>query len=274
MGKNVCAYVVTQNILYMNMAYLSILLLRKYNKTIPITLFFVQDQDKIKTTNNQLDYSTIEKLDLEKIKIASDFFVKKLKEFNVNIVLKPPYVKDDTFPHANRAYISELKEENVFFIDADTFIFDDVLKIFEGYPDNDFVALKAPWIKITNNFDKISEKFFGGLQPFCGCLLLFKNHKAKIWANSIIPNIRKTLDNQEIKEWMLKENLFLIRDEISILTFVKDNNINYAYFDIKDCCQINEFTSLERKIVHTFSHLWEKKFKKIFGKDRLPLQIN
>ncbi len=274
MKDNVCVYVVTQSLLYMNMAYVSISLLRRHNKSVPVKVFFIKDGGVLKTTNNQLDYSKIiSQVDGQALDTLSQYFIEELTKLNVDIIIKDPHPHAPNFVHANRMYIEELEEPNVFFIDSDTFILGDVEPIFNKYKDNDITTLPAPWIKRLDNYNEITSKHFGDLDPFAGCLLFFRNHKAKVWASSVMPKIDEIVANQELSEWMNKENIFLIREEIALLGIIHSNNLRAGYFDTTDCCQVDDPQVNSSRVVHTFSQVWQNTYKSIFGTDILPIKI-
>lgn len=273
MKDNVCVYVVTQSLLYMNMAYVSISLLRRHNSSIPVKVFFVKDGGILKTTNNQLDYSkVVSQIEKSRLDIISQYFIEELTKLNVDVIVKEPHPHAPDFVHANRMYIEELNEPNVFFIDSDTFILGDVGVIFDKYQNQDLTTLPAPWIKKVNNYTEMSSKHFGGLDPFAGCLLFFRNHRAKVWARSVMPKIDEIVADQELLEWMNKENLFLIREEVALLGIIHSNGLNAGYFDITDCSQVDDPRANQSKIVHTFSQLWNSTYERIFGTTILPIK--
>jgi hypothetical protein len=274
MKDNVCVYVVTQSLLYMNMAYVSISMLRRHNQSIPVKVFFIKDGGELKTTNNQLDYSqVVSQVDPSSVETLSQYFVKELEALNVEVITKSPHQHAPDFVHANRMYIEELDEPNVFFIDSDTFILGDVGLIFDKYKDKDLTTLPAPWIKRVNNYQEISLKHFNCLDPFAGCLLLFRNHKSKIWARSVMPKIDEIVSNQDLLDWMNKENLFLIREEVALLGIIHSNNLNAGYFETIDCCQIDNPDVNSSKVVHTFSQVWQSVYQQIFNTNILPIKI-
>lgn len=273
MKDNVCVYVVTQSPLYMNMAYVSISLLKRHNQTIPVKVFFIEDGGILKTTNNQLDYSkSSAQVDAEKLSDLSRQFVNRLTALGVEIIFKKPHPCAPNFVHANRMYIEELEEPNVFFIDSDTFILRDIQPIFDKYEDNELTTLTAPWIKRVNNYEQISSKYFGSLDPFAGCLLFFRNHKSKVWARSVIPKINEIVTNSELLEWMNKENLFLIREEVALLEIIHSNNLKTGYFEVSDCCQVDDPQVNSSRVVHTFSPFWQETYKNIFKTEILPIR--
>ena len=275
MKNSVCVYVVTQSLYFMNMAYVSISNLRLHNKDIPIKLFFIQDRGHLVTTNNQLDYSKIQhRIDPNAIVVVSQMFVEMMQNnLNVEVIIKAPHKSNTEFVHANRMYISEIDEPNVLFIDSDTFIFGDVANIFKKYNECNFVALNAPWISRVKLYKEYSERYFNNLPPFAGCILLFRENKAKIWAKSIMPKIAELESDQYITEWMFSENLYPIREELALLGIVSDNKFRYGFFDKKDCTQIDDPQYRSSTIVHTFSYLWEKTYKELIGGE-LPIKIN
>lgn len=257
------------------MAYVSIFSLRKYNQSIPVKVFFIEDGGALKTTNNQLDYnSVVSQVEKTKIDIISRYFIEEMTKLGVEVIIKVPHSNAPDFVHANRMYIEELNESNVFFIDSDTFIFGDVELIFDKYKNNDITTLPAPWIEQHRDYRDLSLKYFGGLNPFAGCLLFFRNHSAKVWARSIMLSIDKVVVNQDLFNWMKKdEYLFLIREEIALIDIVHSNKLNAGYFDLNDCCQIDYPKFYSSKIVHTFSHTWKDKYQEIFKTDVLPIKV-
>jgi hypothetical protein len=260
----------------MNMAYVSISTLRQHNKNIPIKLFFIQDRGHLVTTNNQLDYSKIQhRMDPKNVLLISQLFIEMMQNhLNVEVIVKPPHQANTEFVHANRMYISEVDEPNVLFIDSDTFIFGDVENIFKKYNENNFVALNAPWISKVKLYKNFSDRYFSSLPPFAGCILMFREGKSKIWANSIMPKIKELESDTYITEWMFSENLYAIREEIALLGIVSENKFRYNFFDQTDCTQINDPNFRSSTIVHTFSYLWLDAYKQIFNANELPIKIN
>lgn len=277
MKNNVCVYVVTQSLLYMNMALVSIVLLRKYNFNIPVKVFLVQDGGILKTTNNQLKYDDCLQFQGEAhLKHINQCFLKVLSDLNVQVIVKYPY--DNNFVHFNRCYIQELLEPNLFFIDSDTFFFGDVAEIFEKYKEYNFVATSAPWISDSTSFNEISASCFGGIKdPPSSCLLMFNNYWGQKWSNNLYKNVQELVNDTRVHEWIALQKLAFwdIKEEIALMPFLRDNELKRTFFDFSDCCQVDSSHATIRpaltKIIHTFSYRWHDFYERLFGKKDLPL---
>jgi hypothetical protein len=231
---SVVVYIINGNLNYYRMALNSIKMLRKYNKSIRILCF---------CTHNETIF-------------PEEFMVETRYVKNID----PEY-----FP-ANKQHLSDLEFDNIFYLDSDTFIFDDIDKIINKYPE-DIVGCENRWSYSAE---------FKLFRPINSGVLLFRNGSNK----KIYKDFNKKLENIEevypaLWRWLDKYNMW-VREEFLMSQIAIDNKeISKNYFKrehVKIPEIANDFEYIDPIIFHTYTHNWEKllKFKNVKRKVLRP----
>lgn len=134
----------------MFMAANSISMLRQHNKTIAIKVIFVEG-DCI--SHPEWGFS-----------LSKEDFLRHCDEHNAQIEYYPRHPNE--FFLLNKTYITKIQSPNLLFLDVDTFVFDDVQKIFDAYK-HDVVACKNHWV---SNWQDLFP-----IMPMNSGVLLFNN---------------------------------------------------------------------------------------------------
>jgi len=230
---SVVVYIINGNLNYHKMALNSIKMLRKFNKNIRIICFCTHDETM----------------------------------FPEELMVETKYVKNidpEYFP-ANKQYLADLDFDNIFYIDSDTFIFDDIEKIINKYPE-DIVGCENKWAYSAD---------FKLFKPINSGVLLFRNgSNKKIYKdfNDKLNKIKET--HPELWVWLERYNKW-VREEFLMSQIVHDDNINKNYFKrnhVKIPENINDFEYMDAIIFHTYTHNWERllKFKNVKRKVLRP----
>lgn len=193
----------------------SVRMLRKYNSTIKV-LCLATDNLKIPEDLN-IEFELIKNLD------------------------------ENYFP-SNKYHLINLEYRSILYLDCDTFIFDDVEKIFDECS-KDFYGSENTW---AYNFG------FNKFKPFNSGVLLFKNYSnKKIYEdfNFKIKNYKKLYP--ELSDWMDKIDNHWVKDEFLISSTVSENKISSDFFEKKYVKIIENPLNISNTIIfHSFTNNW------------------
>jgi hypothetical protein len=260
-GMKTCVYLVNEHPFYMRELINSIKMLREYNSAIPVKLFLILD------SANQ----TLMRKNMSSVNLTTDELRKAMDQFNIEVIEKEPFISpgDEGYFVINRTYLQELKEDHIFHIDADTFIFGDIEPLFEKYQDVDFAACESEWMKSTSTW---TNEYTKGINPFNSGVMFWKNEHLVKWAKKL-PSFLKELKNKEhpSSKWLYevcdKANN---REELSVSLYVAENNLSHKYISSKDCfTAINEssFQFLGKTLIfHPFTDQWLETYRRLTGK--------
>jgi hypothetical protein len=214
---NAVVYLLNNNLNYLKMASKSMYMLRSFNDEIKIICLCTS---KI----NLPDF-----LDVELIEIKD---------------LDPDYI------HVNRQYMGDIECENILYVDSDTFIFDDVQKIFDYY-DKDFVGCENTWAYKQN---------FNLFKPTNGGVLLFKNfaHK-KIYEDFSYKLKHMNILYKDVWDWMSSINNLYVREEFLISSIAEEQKIKRCFFErhhVKIPEDYKDIKNINTIIFHTFTSNW------------------
>lgn len=227
----------------MKMAATSISGLRGYS-SIPVKVIFLDN------SNDSPDdfFRFCDKLDVELIQ--KEWFE---SEFEPNY-----------FP-INKAHMRDITDDEVLFIDTDTFIFSNVEEIFEKYSEFDMVACENKWVDAGWNDSYLKIK------PMNSGVMYWKGDWMRAAANAM-PEICITLKN---KEYPLSDYLYQIdegcwnREEFAYSIFVGENGLNHSYFDREDVHNLLWESEIEdaRKstVLHSYAAQWRKVYNAVYG---------
>jgi len=215
--SNAVVYLLNNNLNYLKMAFKSMSMLRSFNDKIKIICLCTS---KI----NLPDF-----LDVELIEIKD---------------LDPDYI------HVNRQYMGDIEYENILYVDSDTFIFDDVQKIFDYY-DKDFVGCENTWAYKQN---------FNLFKPTNGGVLLFKNfaHK-KIYEDFSYKLKYMNILYKDVWDWMSSINNLYVREEFLISNIVEEQKIKRCFFEryhVKIPEDYKDIKNINTIVFHTFTSNW------------------
>lgn len=217
--EKVVVYLLNNKNNYLKMAINSISMLRKYNKSIKV----------ICLTTEPIPFP---------------------KNLNVEIILINNI--DTNYFLSNKVYISNLEYASVLYIDSDTFIFDDVEKIFQDNYEFDFYGCENNWAYKLN---------FNEFKPVNGGVLLFNNYShKKIYEdfNFKLKNLSKLYP--KINRWIKDVNNDWVVEEFLTSAIVHEEKIPFAFFNknqVKLIEEIKDVYNFETIIFHTFTSNWE-----------------
>jgi hypothetical protein len=166
---------------------------------------------------------------------------------------------DPEYIHVNRQYMGDLECENILYIDSDTFIFDDVQKIFDYY-NKDFVGCENSWAYKQN---------FNLFKPTNGGVLLFKNfaHK-KIYEDFSYKLKYMNILYKDIWDWMVSIDNTYVREEFLISKIVEEEKIKRCFFEkqhVKIPEEYKDVKDINTIIFHTFTSNWNTVNREVFG---------
>ncbi len=241
----------------MKMVANSIEMLRKYNKTIPVRVYYIMDEAK--------------ETFWRKNQIPTKFSRNKFFEFcdNLDVEIKECEAirSDPPYYHLNRIHISDCEEKSALHIDGDTFIFGDVESIFEKYKDVDFAASVSRWMQ-QEHWD--SKRYLGRpkLPPFNSGIMLWNNGWIKHWASSLSDICQLLLDKKHYaSEWIYVFADPANREEVALTVFIAQSNLSYEPLDKEDVLLVEKQADLAdisgHTIVHTYSDQWAEVYRSL-----------
>ena len=262
-----CVYFSNPHPFYMFMVMNSIKMIRNYNQSIPIYLYFIDTPVAIFNSegiNSGESFNGVH-YNFDKYDKGKEFFTDFCNLFNVKVVYKP-WKKDNLeyFP-INKIYLCECEAESVAFLDADTFIFRDIEELFDANQKNDFIACKnhmpSDW----------SGDFLGSTVTFNSGVMLFNNSSHKrigpLWANQCEEIWR---GDTELSSWIKNGNKWRT-EEVSISKVVLDNDIDFSYFPRSQVFlpKMQGDVKLYSTIVyHSFTQNWRRVYNLCQGSSR------
>lgn len=217
------------------MAANSISMLRQFNSTIKVKVFFFRQKDG---SDSQA------------------FF--KFCEQNAVLVEEKPLIAG-VF-HLNRYHLTSCEEDCLLFIDSDTFIFGDIEELFSY--DVDFVACRNEWV----NYQGWNKEWLPDM-PFNGGVMLFRNGYHRDCFESFLgENERLQDEKSDFANWLRCGRLHC-RDEFAISSLVLRSGQSYGYFAPNHCWTIlkeEDITAMDNSIVfHSFAAQWQQCFNRL-----------
>lgn len=243
----------------------SVEMLRRHNKTLPVRVFLVRDHTR--QTIVRENVSIYNQVSEE----AVDDFLSGCEKLGVEVRERIPLIfeGEETFFHINRKYLAELKEENVLYIDADTFIFGDVANILENHAYVDFAACEASWARAKGWDPRFLQIPTG---PFSSGLMVWNNGSVRDWCDLMpryFSDFRK--NDTALANWLhsLHEDC-LLREEFSVTLHVSLSGLTHSFIEESDCHLIREEACIDRlgesTIFHCYTPNWKKCYQKLWGK--------
>ena len=245
-----CVYLVNEHPLYTKMVCNSIFMLRSYNRTIPVKVFFIRDGGV--TTHNQSIVPS-PPTSFNTPNVLSILQQLDAQVLEVDTISRPGL---ENYFFTNRLHFGTLTEESVLHIDGDTMIFDDVEKLF------DESEMKVPVSKwyIQNKLDCVSS-FGRNVPPFNAAIMLFNNGLCQKWAGELEHYIERTKQST----WYRRNQDPL--EEIATNWWACDNVKNMGYFSPKEVFPVekpDDLISPPRSIiVHTYVQQWQTLYQSL-----------
>jgi len=227
----------------------SIKMLRNYNKTIKIRVFVIGNGEP---------------------KLFAD-------SLNVEVIYRQPSQDSKGYFCLNREYLAECKEQSVLHIDGDTFIFDDIEKIFDKYNDVDFAAAQDDWIVNTPDWNYSFLEV--GSTVFNGGLTLWNNGTIREWASNFLVPTCNRLQNEKcaLTPWLFGSNRRCYHKEtFAICYYVAQKGLKYRLMDEKDVVNLfnpESYKAWNRKdfiVYHCFTQNW-KQFANSLRKKKIAM---
>jgi hypothetical protein len=255
----VCLYLVNEHPFYMRMTANSIFMLRQHNKTIPIRLYYVEDGAKETAAGA---FPTV---------YSSDNLFELCRGFNVEVVRRPLRVfsGEEGYFYIQKCQWGDVPEQEALCIDSDTFIFDDVAKLFDKYK-NDMSASANQWVY---SYGFTNELPF---TPFNSGVVLWRNGWLQKWCAALPElsrGIREGTINPALTKWLYKFHPECgPREEFTIALLLGQDPFTTSYLDSKDVLiPGNDIDLLKMKdsiIAHTYSQHWRKALSLLKRNDR------
>lgn len=252
MNNRLCVYVVNEYPFYMKMVVNSLQMLRKYNSSIRVKVFFITDQGK----------GVILRSGISPFEFSSEKFIESCQQLNAEIVYCELLDVEGYF-YAHRHYLKDCEESSIFHIDSDTFIFGDVEQMFEVYKDVDFVACESHW------YQKLPSEVLP-ITPFNSGVMLWNNGWLQKWSSGLLDTLDKLKNNrgETQTEWLYThEKDCMGREEFSVSKFVVDFNLKFSYFKDEECKVALYPKDLELAenslIFHTLTPNWRSVYRRL-----------
>lgn len=198
-----------------------------------------------------------------------DFFM-SCRKLNALVVSVPKMdiPGEEGYICINRVYFQMMTEDELLYIDSDTFVFGDVGKLFDTCQ-TDFAACPARWVSVRGYPNTL--KIF----PFCGGVHLWRNGKHRQWA-SALPEISKELRERRhpVSEWLYQIDAKCYnREEFTIPIFLERTGLSYQYFQRDEVMLLEteaDFDNIQNSTVifHCYTGQWTRVMDLLVPKKR------
>ncbi len=246
----------------MRMVANSIEMLREYNKTIPVRVYYIMDAGK----------ETFWRKEQIASRFSRDVFFKYCDNMDVEVKQCEAIHSDPPYYHLNRTHIRDCQEQSALHIDGDTFIFDDVESIFEDYKDVDIAASISRWME-QEHWDSVRYLGRPKLPPFNSGIMLWNNGWIKHWASSIPDICKRLLEKRHLaSEWIYIFAAPTNREEVALTVFIAESNLSYKALTKEDVLLVERKADLDdisgHIIVHSYSDQWAKIYRTLNPKEQ------
>ena len=227
----------------MEMTKTSIHLLRQYNKSIPVSVFLVEDP---------------------RFRHPGDFYdFCDMWEININV---RPNLAGDYFQD-NKVHLAGCEAERLLLLDSDTFVFADVDELFEKYAAVDIAACTNDWVW-HSGYD--ASFIPGNPTPLNSGVILCSSRLLRSWTRQI-PNLhdslRKGTRYPALTDWLYQvSDSAYNREELGLTICSVEDAYEVAHFSEQDC-KLLKYKRLDddladfracTKIFHSYSQHWRK----------------
>ena len=254
------AYVTNEHPFYLDMLLNSIEMLVRHTPEPPPIFVFVIRADKALTIRRGGSFN-----DPKDAARSSFYLLKNLQDrYGYQVIERPPITKvrgEEHFFHINRMYLRHLNYDSLLYLDADTFIFQDINLLFERNQGHQFVAAPGEWV-LGREFP--SEVFPRLNVPFSSGVMLFNGGCHRDWVDCLPENCRRLREREHpVSDWLYEQHHdCLLREEFSASVWVEDGNIDFGYFSPEDVTLVrfpSDFDKLGKQVVfHSYTPNWKE----------------
>jgi hypothetical protein len=259
--SRVFAYVVNEHPFYQRMAAVSMSMLRRHNTGDRVRLFLVEDGQS----------QTVMRQNMAATRFSTGELLNLCDALGVEVERRRPV--DPAYYFANKSVLGDCPEDTVFYLDADTFIFDDPAKLIDRYADVDLAASENRWVW-THGF----SKDFLPITPFNTGVMIWNNRQCQRWAASLVDLCEEIkADDAPLGTWLwARDGLCLAREEFSVSVHALRHGLEYRYLDPADCWLNGVDEDYKRAgqstIFHSYTDRWRSVYAHVFG-DRRPRRL-
>jgi hypothetical protein len=249
--------------LYNRVAWLSMYTLRHFNRDLPVQVIYVMDEGR---DNRDIGCSNDFGISAQN---SADFIEDFGTRFAAEVTVVQNYDSGEEagFPPAQRRELVKAVGEDILFLDADTFILDDLHPIFEKAGKNKIVADRNDWMNHNKSMPDNTHPFNSGVVLYGGatirdygskvydlCVGLKKGtHTDSAWLDSLEHLWRPADPSKPERKG---------REEAAFCIWVKESKVDFEYFDKSDV-QTKKITG-QTRIYHTMMQNWYLGYSRFF----------
>lgn len=235
--QKVVVYCINDKPKYQEMLLNSVKGLRKHNKTLPVKLFYILDQDD---------------------KHYYDPFMKDLEPLNVQVISQPVFRPETNYFSINKVYLADLPEDSVLYLDVDTFVNGDLEPLFDKYR-ADMTVIESEWAYSKGWKDDLLPNKG---KPVNSGIQLFHNH----FHQSMFSRLSDTFDrlsghDTPLAEWSWGYYNGCLREELACALILAESAASYMFFQPQDCYNIQRVEDIARchepLIFHSYTRQWD-----------------
>jgi hypothetical protein len=242
-----CAYIINEHPYYMRMACNSIIMMRKYNQTLPIRVILVEDGGKL----TEKPFGPV--------KWTRNNFIDMCKRQNAEVITQPPIAKRF---RQHLSYLGVLAEPSIFYLDADTYIYADIGYLMDKYEAMDLIAPYSNWM-VKAGFDP--EKILGdrNLDPLEIGVMLWNNGNGQKFANTLARTSKDLLEMDTDPSGWIKQlsisNAHL--EQVALACHATYEMLDTETFNDDEAMSVQTFGDIKRHgescILHSRSDYYE-----------------
>jgi hypothetical protein len=263
----------------MHMVANSIKMLRKHNEDIIVRCCHVIDHGRQTLLRGQAvtgdaeSDAYVEKNTWEFVDIMKDLGV----IYHPAKPFRPP--GDEHFFHINRVLLEEIPEQDVLYIDGDTFIFGDVANVFDAYKDAGYAGYETRWA-YSRGWQ--SDFLYGGMRPVGSGVMLWNKGNVRHWARTLpVYTERFRQGDMPLSKWLytLHPNC-LLREEFSVGYHLSYNtaSVPVEIMSREHCITLhhdNDWKEFGKAtIFHTYATGWKQGMNRLRGEGKsAPLRV-
>jgi hypothetical protein len=181
------AYIINEHPYYMRMAANSIIMLRKYNQTLPVRVVLVEDEGQLtQKAMTPVNWTKNDFLNLCRVEKAE-------------VIRQPPISKRF---RQHMMYLGLFAEPSIFCLDADTYIYADIGYLMDKYESMDLIAPYSNWMT-KSGFDPLKILGDRNIDPMEIGITLWNNGNGQKFANGLSRNCQDLLEMDTApSEWI------------------------------------------------------------------------
>lgn len=267
-------YILNESSFYLRLAWFSVNSLRHYNPDLPVEFILVRDGGR-----DNRDISNWNEVNLGLPWFTIDQFADEaVSRFKASVSFVSDYDPGEEagFTPAQRSLFQRVDGDDVLFLDADTFVLDDIQPIFER--EEDVVADKNEW------FSVIGQPPIDGVKPYNSGVVLYRRGLIRKYGAALHGLMSEIMtDSNPIGQWLSKLEFVwengnpqigakpkkLCKEELAFCIWVLRSGARDDYFDLSDVQ-----TAQQRgrtRIFHTMTQHWYKNWPRFYrGSKFLP----